>query len=328
MRVRVWLLIVLCFAVFNTSCVRKGMSAEYVFTYAENHPKDYPTTLGAFEFARLVKEKSKGRIIINVVYDGKLGDELSVIKQIKFGGIDFARASISPLSNEIPILNVLQMPYLYRDDEHMWNVLSGDVGKEIFEDFEGSGIEPLSFYTAGARSFYNSKRPIEDISDLSGLKIRVQQSELMKDMVRMLGAEPVAMEYGQVYGTLQRGVIDGAENNTPSYISALHFQYAGYYTKDEHTRVPEVQICSKVTFDKLSNEDKDIIREAALESSSYERKIWDEKERLYEDELLKKGVKINTLSENEREHFKEVLKPLYEKYCSDYMDLINKINEK
>lgn len=163
---------------------------------------------------------------------------------------------------------------------------------------------------------------------MSGLKIRVQQSELMKDMVRMLGAEPVAMEYGQVYGALQRGVIDGAENNTPSYISALHFQYAGYYTKDEHTRVPEVQICSKVTFDKLSNEDKDIIREAALESSSYERKIWDEKERLYEDELLKKGVKINTLSENEREHFKEVLKPLYEKYCSDYMGLINKINEK
>ena len=210
----------------------------------------------------------------------------------------------------------------------MWNVLSGEVGKEIFEDFEGSGIEPLSFYTAGARSFYNSKRPIEGISDLSGLKIRVQQSELMKDMVRMLGAEPVAMEYGQVYGALQRGVIDGAENNTPSYISALHFQYAGYYTKDEHTRVPEVQICSKVTFDKLSNEDKDIIREAALESSSYERKIWDEKERLYEDELLKKGVKINTLSENEREHFKEVLKPLYEKYCSDYMGLINKINEK
>ena len=119
MKVRVLLLAMLCFFIFNTSCVRKSMSVEYVFTYAENHPKDYPTTLGAFEFARLVKEKSKGRIIINVVYDGKLGDELSVIKQIKFGGIDFARASISPLSNEIPILNVLQMPYLYRDDEHM-----------------------------------------------------------------------------------------------------------------------------------------------------------------------------------------------------------------
>ena len=323
----IWLLII-SVMIINTSCVRKKPVTEYVFTYAENHPKDYPTTLGAFEFARLVEEKSNGRIAIEVVYDGKLGDELSVIKQLKFGGIDFTRASISPLSNDIEVLNVLQMPYLYRDEEHMWNVLYSEIGDEILAQFDGSGIEPLSFYTAGARSFYNSKRPIEDISDLSGLKIRVQQSELMKDMVRMLGAEPVAMEYGQVYGALQRGVIDGAENNTPSYISALHFQYAGYYTKDEHTRVPEVQICSKVTFDKLSNEDKDIIREAALESSSYERKIWDEKERLYEDELLKKGVKINTLSENEREHFKEVLKPLYEKYCSDYMGLINKINEK
>ena len=328
MRVRVWLLIVLCFVIFNTSCVRKGMSAEYVFTYAENHPKDYPTTLGAFEFARLVKEKSKGRIIINVVYDGKLGDELSVIKQIKFGGIDFARASISPLSNEIPILNVLQMPYLYRDDEHMWNVLSGDVGKEIFEDFEGSGIEPLSFYTAGARNFYNNVRPIEDISDLSGLKIRVQQSDLMKDMIRALGAEPVAQEYSLVYGSLERGVIDGAENNIPSYISAMHYQYAKYYTKDEHTRVPEMQLCSDVTWSKLSEKDRAIIKEAAIESSIYEREVWAKQEKIYEKELVDKGIEINTLSGEERANFKKILEPLYEKYCKDYMDLINIINEK
>ena len=328
MKGKILLLFVVCSTILNTSCVRKRMSTEYVFTYAENHPKDYPTTLGAFEFAKLVEEKSKGRIIINVVYDGKLGDELSVIKQIKFGGIDFARASVSPLSNEIPILNVLQMPYLYRDDEHMWNVLYSEIGDEIFDDFKDSDIEPLSFYTAGARNFYNSKRPIEDISDLSGLKIRVQQSELMKDMVSMLGAEPSALEYGQVYGAFQRDVIDGAENNTPSYISALHFQYAMYYTKDEHTRVPEMQICSKVTFNKLSKEDKELIKEAAIESSVYEREIWAKKERMYENELIDKGVKINTLSVSERVHFKEVLEPLYEKYCKDYMDLINKINDK
>ena len=328
MKGKILLLFVVCSTILNISCVRKRMSTEYVFTYAENHPKDYPTTLGAFEFAKLVEEKSKGRIIINVVYDGKLGAELSVIKQIKFGGIDFARASVSPLSNEIPILNVLQMPYLYRDDEHMWNVLYSEIGDEIFDDFKDSDIEPLSFYTAGARNFYNSKRPIEDISDLSGLKIRVQQSELMKDMVSMLGAEPSALEYGQVYGAFQRGVIDGAENNTPSYISALHFQYAMYYTKDEHTRVPEMQICSKVTFNKLSKEDKELIKEAAIESSVYEREIWAKKERMYENELLDKGVKINTLSVSERAHFKKVLEPLYEKYCKDYMDLINKINDK
>ena len=323
----VWLL-AFTYMIFNISCVRKKPDTEYVFTYAENHPKDYPTTLGAFEFAELVEEKSNGRIVIDVVYDGKLGDELSVIKQLKFGGIDFARASISPLSNEVSILNVLQMPYLYRDEEHMWNVLYSEIGEEILAEFEGSGIVPLSFYTAGARNFYNNVRPIENIKDLEGLKIRVQQSDLMKDMVKMLGAEPVAQEYSQVYASLQRGVIDGAENNIPSYISAMHFQYAKYYTKDEHTRVPEMQICSNVTWNKLSAEDKKLIKEAAVESSIYERRIWEEKEKLYEDELVDKGIEINTLSVEERADFKRILEPLYEKYCRDYMDLIERINDK
>ena len=127
---------------------------------------------------------------------------------------------------------------------------------------------------------------------------------------------------------MQRGVIDGAENNIPSYISAMHFQYAKYYTKDEHTRVPEMQICSNVTWNKLSAEDKKLIKEAAVESSIYERRIWEEKEKLYEDELVDKGIEINTLSVDERANFKRILKPLYEKYCRDYMDLIERINDK
>ena len=298
----IWLLIITV-VIINTSCVRKKPTTEYVFTYAENHPKDYPTTLGAFEFARLVEEKSNGRIAIEVVYDGKLGDELSVIKQLKFGGIDFTRASISPLSNDIAILNVLQMPYLYRDEEHMWNVLYSEIGDEILAQFEGSGIEPLSFYTAGARNFYNN-------------------------MIRALGAEPVAQEYSLVYGSLERGVIDGAENNIPSYISAMHYQYAKYYTKDEHTRVPEMQLCSDVTWSKLSEKDRAIIKEAAIESSIYEREIWAKQEKIYEKELVDKGIEINTLSGEERANFKKILEPLYEKYCKDYMDLINIINEK
>lgn len=320
--------VIILVMLFNTSCVKKKSTVEYVFTYAENHPKDYPTTLGAFEFARLVEEKTDGRIIIEVTYDGELGDELSVIKQLKFGGIDFARASISPLSDMIPALNVLQMPYLYRDEEHMWNVLDSEIGDEIFLQFEGSGIMPLSFYNAGARNFYNNVRPINRIEDLKGLKIRVQQSDLMKDMVNTLGAEAIAQEYASVYASLQRGVIDGAENNIPSYISAMHFQYSKYYTKDEHTRVPEIQMCSDVTWCKLSDEYKQLIREAALESSIYERKIWAQKEQVYEDDLIKEGIEINTLSIEERNRFKKVLEPLYEKYCKDYMDFIKKINEK
>lgn len=131
-----------------------------------------------------------------------------------------------------------------------------------------------------------------------------------------------------MYASLQRGVIDGAENNIPSYISAMHFQYAKYYTKDEHTRVPEMQICSNVTWNKLSAEDKKLIKEAAIESSIYVRRVWEEKEKLYEDELVDKGIEINTLSVEERANFKQILEPLYEKYCMGYMDLIKRINEK
>ena len=216
---RVYLVIVIFVIMINTSCIKKGENVEYIFTYAENHPVDYPTTLGALKFAELVEEKSGGRIIIDVEYDGKRGDELSVIKQLKFGGIDFARVSISPLSGMIPVLNVLQMPYIYRDEEHMWNVLESEIADDIFKEFEGSSIHPLSFYTAGARNFYNNVRPVKRVEDLQGLKIRVQQSDLMKDMVNFLGAEAVAQEYANVYASLQRGVIDGAENNIPSYIT-------------------------------------------------------------------------------------------------------------
>lgn len=326
--IKLWVIITVLMTVLSTSCIKHGNKVEYIFTYAENHPGDYPTTLGALEFARLAEEKSEGRIIIDVKCDGELGDELSVIKQLKFGGIDFARVSVSPLSGMMPVLNVLQMPYLYRNGEHMWNVLDSEIGGDIFSQFEGSGIHPLSFYNAGARNFYNNIRPINKMEDLKGLKIRVQQSELMKDMVNYLGAEPVAQEYSNVYASLQRGVIDGAENNIPSYISAMHYQYAKYYTKDEHTRVPEIQMCSEVTWSKLSEEDREIIKEAAIESSRYERRLWDEKETVYEEMLIKEGVEINTLSPDERNRFKVTLEPLYEEYCKDYMDFLEKINEK
>ena len=142
-----------------------------------------------------------------------------------------------------------------------------------------------------------------------------------------MGADPVAQEYSLVYGSLERGVIDGAENNIPSYISAMHYQYAKYYTKDEHTRVPEMQLCSDVTWSKLSEKDRAIIKEAAIESSIYEREIWEEQEKIYEKELVDKGIEINTLSGEERMKFKSILEPLYEKYCKDYMDLIKRINE-
>lgn len=221
---------------------------EFVLTYAENQAEDYPTTQGAYRFAELVKQRTGGKVEILINAEGILGDERTVIEQLQFGGVDFARVSLSPLSEFVPELNVLQLPYLYTGAEHMWKVLEGEIGDSFLGSFEGSSLVALSWYDAGARNFYNSVRPIEKLEDMKGLTIRVQESELMSDSIRVLGAVPKQMAYGEVYSGLQTGEIDGAENNWPSYESTRHYEVARYYTIDEHTRVPELQLAAQSTW--------------------------------------------------------------------------------
>ena len=229
-------------------------SPEFVLTYAENQADDYPTSQGAYKFAELVWEKTGGKVEIQVNTEGALGDEREIIRQMQFGGVDFARVSLSPLSEVIPKLNVLQMPYLYVNSEHMWNVLEGEIGEEFLDSFGGSYLVALSWYDAGARSFYSSQKPIQNLKDIQGMKIRVQESELMWDMIKALGAEPVFLTYEEVYSAFQTGTIEAAENNWSSYESAGHYEVAPYFTVDEHSRVPEVQMVSEVTWNKLPEE--------------------------------------------------------------------------
>ena len=300
---------------------------EFVFRYAENQPQDYPTTQGAYKFAELVEQKSNGRIKVEVYHGAQLGDEKSVMEQMQFGAIDFARVSLSPLAEFAPQLNVLQLPYLYRDGEHMWKVLDGPIGDEFKDGLGDSGLIGLSWYDAGARNFYNSKKEVKTIEDMKGLKIRVQENEMMMDMVTALGANPTPMTYGEVYSGLQTGTIDGAENNWPSYESTSHFEVAKYFCIDEHTRVPELQIASKMTMDKLSAEDQQLILACALESSQVERKLWAEREKTSEDKVKAGGSVITELAPEEKQKFQEACKPLYEKFAADYMDTVNKIIE-
>ena len=211
-----------------------------VFRLAENQPEDYPTTLGDKEFARLVEERTNGRIKIEVYSGGQLGDEKSIAEQIQFGAIDFARLSLSPLTEHEKSMGVLMLPYLYRDKEHMFKVLEGTVGEKILSNLEAkAGIVGLGWLDAGSRNFYNTEREIKTPADMKGLKIRVQETALMMDLISALGASPVALAYGDVYSAMQTGVIDGAENNWPSFESSKHYEIAKYFTIDEHTRVPE-----------------------------------------------------------------------------------------
>jgi tripartite ATP-independent transporter DctP family solute receptor len=253
------------------------------------------------------------------------GNESQVISQLKYGGVDFARISISELTNEIKALNVLQLPYLYENSEHMWKVLDGKIGDyflDVVSEYEMIG---LSWYDAGARNFYTKDRPIQKLEDFKGLKIRVQESNMMASMVEYLGGEPVKKPYSEVYSLLEKSEADGAENNWPSYESMQHYEVAGYYTLDEHVRIPELQICSKHTWDKLSLEDRQIILECAKESSLYQRELWKEQETKSRELAVSAGAKVLHLSTAEKKKFRKAVEPLYERYCEDYMDMIHEI---
>ena len=207
---------------------------------------------------------------------------------------------------------------------HMWSVLQGDVGQEIISSFDDTDMVPLAWYDAGVRNFY-SRIPIEKAEDLSGRRIRVQDSELMQDLVRALGAVPATSVFNDVYGLLETGAVDAAENNWNSYESMEHYKVAPYYIIDEHTRIPELVLMSRTTARRMTEEDMEIIRECARNSTECEREAWEEQEKLSRTKLLKQNVQVITFPDEEKEKLRHMAEPLYEKYCGDYMDLVDRI---
>ena len=212
----------------------------------------------------LVAERTGGRHQIRVFHSRQLGEEKETLEQTRAGAIDLNRTNVALIGTMVPAMNVLAMPFLFRSVEHLQKVLDGPIGDEILGSFEPYGFVGLAFYDSGARSIYNSVRPVRSIADLKGMRIRVQQSEQMSDMIRALGAEPVELPYGQVLTGLATRLIDGAENNWPSFVTTDHYKIAGFYTLTEHTMSPEVLVMSQKAWQSLSAEDQKIFREAAL----------------------------------------------------------------
>lgn len=298
---------------------------EYVLTYAENQPEGYPTVLGARRFAELVKERTDGKVIIQVRCGGEFGSESEVLEQMSFGGIDFARVSLAELSDEIPKLNVLQLPFLYKDADHMWRILDGEIGEEFLTVFSEADLVGLSWYDAGARCFYTNAHPIRTPADMEGLTVRVQDSQLVMDMVSLLGGEPVTFPYSDVSYAFEMKKIDAAENNWPAYQILGHYKLASFFTLDQHSRVPEIQLASSHTWEKLPEEYREIIAECARESALYQRELWKELETRYRQDAIDAGCVEICLTPDERAAFLEAVEPLYETYCADYMDLVDQI---
>jgi len=303
-----------------------AVSAEDItLRLADNQPEGYPTVTGALEFARLVEERTDGRIKIEVYPGGVLGDESSTIEQIQFGAIDFVRTSITPMANFEPAMNVLSLPYLYPSEEYMFQVLQSEIGEGVLEGLKDSGIIGLTWYDSGARSFYTRNVEVTSPEDLAGLRIRVQESQLMMDMVEALGASPTPIAWGEVYSALQTGVVDAGENNYPGWYYNSHHEVAPYFVEDEHNRVPELIIMSKLTWDSLSEEDQMIIKQAALESTETQRKAWDERTDEAKKLAVEEGATITTLTAEQKQAFQDAVMDLYPKFSEGYEDLLNSI---
>ena len=278
------------------------------------HPDGYPTIEAVKHMGKLLEERSKGRIKINVFHSAQLGQEKDTIEQTRFGVIDMNRINMAPFNNLIPATNVPSLPFIFRSVEHMRKVMDGPIGDNLLKEFEKHDLVGLAFYDSGSRSFYNSKRPINTPADMKGMKIRVQQSDMFVSLVSALGANATPMNFGEVYSGLQTGVIDGAENNWPSYESTKHYEVAKFYSQTEHSLSPEVLVMSKKSFDKLSAEDKALVRAAAKESVAKMRELWDAREKASEAKVKAGGAVVNAV---EKQPFIDAMKPVYDKFVTD-----------
>ena len=323
-KILVVLLVALATTFFLTSNSPKASAAPIVMRLAETHPQDYPTTKGDYEFARLVKERSNGRIVVEVYHSKQLGEERAVIEQVQLGAIDMTRVSISAVSAFVRDLDAFQLPYLYRDAAHMWKVLDGPIGQEILKKHEAFNFVGVGWFESGSRNFY-TKKQVKTVGDLKGMKIRVQQAPLMVGMVEALGAVATPLPYGEVYSALKAGVVDGAENNWPSYLTTSHFEVAKYFIVDEHTRVPEITVGSKKVFDKLSAQDRALILKAMKDAQPYQFKLWVDFEKVAEKTVKEKGSIVTTVSPQEKQKFMDAMKPLYAKQPAEIIAVANKI---
>ncbi|UGY06140.1 TRAP transporter substrate-binding protein [Bradyrhizobium quebecense] len=260
---------------------------------------------------RLIAERTGGRHRIVVFHSRQLGEEKETLEQTRAGAIDLNRTNVALIGTIVPSVTVLAMPFLFRSLEHLQHVLDGPVGNEILNSLEAHGFVGLTFYDSGARSIYNSVRPVRSLDDLKGLRLRVQQSEQMSDMIRALGAQPVQMAYGQVLTGLANRLIDGAENNWPSFVTTGHYKYAGYYTLTRHTVSPEVLVMSRKAWASLTPDEQTIFREAAQRSSLYMREKWRELEERSRKQAEQAGVKVVT--DFDRKPFEAAMAGIYAK---------------
>jgi tripartite ATP-independent transporter DctP family solute receptor len=302
-----------------------GQAQARQFRAADVQPPDYPTVKALNFMSDELGKITNGKDTIKVFPSGQLGSEKDTTEQIELGAIDMLRINTGSLNTICPTLTVAVLPYVFKSVDQMHRVLDGPIGDQLLASCQSAGMVGLAFYDSGARSFY-TKKPVASLADLKGMKLRVQQSDVWVDMIKLLGANPTPLDYGEVFTGLKTGLIDGAENNWPSLQTAHHYEVVSTYLLDEHSMAPEILVMSKKAFDGLSADEQAAVRKAAKDSVPYMRQQWSALEDQSKAIVEKAGVKVVTV---DKAPFQAAMQPLYAKYLTtpEMKDIYAKIQQ-
>jgi tripartite ATP-independent transporter DctP family solute receptor len=299
-----------------------------VLKAADVHPLGYPTVEAVVRMGKKLETATNGRITIQMFPSMQLGGEKEMIEQAQVGALQIARVSVGPVGAVVDNLNVFNLPFVFRNTEHMRHVIDGPIGDRLLKEITDnpkSGLVGLAWMDSGARNFYNKVRDVRTPADLKGLKFRMMGNPIFVDTANALGANGVAMGMDQVMNALQTGVVDGAENNPPSYDSFGHVPVAKHYSLTEHLIIPEILVYSRKSFDAMSKEDQALILKFGKESQLEQRKLWDERTKVAMDKIKAAGVNVITIAD--KKPFQDAVKPVWDKYGAKYSALVKRIQD-
>jgi len=287
-------------------------------------PQTHPVHKGILEFQKALETKSNGTLKVKIFPDAQLGSEREVLELLQIGSVAATKVSAATLSNFVPEYHILGIPYLFRDKEHQFDVLEGEIGKSILEKGSKFWLRGLCYYDAGSRSFYTSDKAIRTPDDLKGLKIRVMNNQMAINMVNSMGGSATPLAYGELYTAIQQGVVDGAENNPPSFVSSNHYEICKYYTLDQHSSVPDVLLIGTKYWEKLSDEEKVWVQEAADESAQAQKKFWSDS--VDESMKIAKAAGVEVIIP-EKSLFAEKSKSVVEEFVEEFPEMAPIVNE-
>src|SRR3569833_3093002 len=303
--------------------------SKLVLKASDVHPEGYPTVAAVESMGKKLEKATNGRVSVQMFPSMQLGGEKEAIEQAQVGAIALARVSVGALGPVVDDLNVFNLPYVFRNTEHMRKVIDGQIGQDLLDKVtnSGKGLVGLCWMDAGARNFYTTKKAVHNMGALKGQKIRVMGTPMFVDMANSMGANGVPLGYDQVFSSLQTGVIDGAENNPPSFVFDNHYQVAKSYTVDEHLIVPEMVVVSKKIFGTMSKEEQADLKKFAREAQMEERTLWEKYEADAMEKAKKAGIQIIQVSDADKKAFQAAVKPVWDKYGHKYQAMIKRIQD-